>query len=166
MRTITLTSVLEWLTTRLGSDTPKTTLKLYFELLDAVLTAAAANKVIPENPCDSVKLPQILRGRFRAPKWVPTEHEVLAPLDAVRRRTGPRPGWRRTGLPVWRSDWARKTRAAASTPSTANCTSFSNWMYSPREHDGFFVVTLYWMSRKHKVPGHSGEMWRRGDLNP
>ena len=36
MRAITLTGVLEWLSLRLATDTPKSTLRLYFDLLDAV----------------------------------------------------------------------------------------------------------------------------------
>jgi integrase len=83
IRTITLTSVLEWLSLRLAEGTPKSSLKLYFELLDAVMAAAVTDKVISENPCDGVKLAQILRGLSRTPKWVPTETEVLALLDAV-----------------------------------------------------------------------------------
>jgi integrase len=83
VRSITLTAVLEWLTRRLADGTPKSSLKLYFELLDAVLGAAVADKVIPDNPCDGVKLAQVFRGLSRAPKWVPTEGEVLALLEAV-----------------------------------------------------------------------------------
>ncbi|ROO52497.1 phage integrase family protein [Micromonospora sp. Llam0] len=82
-RSIRLTSVLEWLTRRLSEDTPGSTLRLYFELLDAVLAAAVADKLIPDNPCDGVKLAQVLRGVSRVPKWVPTEAEVLALIDAV-----------------------------------------------------------------------------------
>ncbi|MFE9651553.1 tyrosine-type recombinase/integrase [Micromonospora sp. NPDC006431] len=83
LRAIHLTAVLEWLTRRLEEGTPRTSLKLYFELLDTVLNAAVTDKVIPDNPCDGVKLAQVLRGFSRAPKWVPTEGEVLALLDAV-----------------------------------------------------------------------------------
>ncbi|HEY8533318.1 MAG TPA: site-specific integrase, partial [Micromonospora sp.] len=63
--------------------TPRSSLKLYFELLDTVMAAATADRIIPSNPCDGVKLAQVLRGLSRAPKWVPTEDEVLALLDAV-----------------------------------------------------------------------------------
>jgi integrase len=83
MRAITLTSVLEWLTIRLADDTPKSSLRLYFELLDAVLAAAVTDRAIPENPCAGVKLAQVLRGLSRAPKWVPNEDEVLALLEVV-----------------------------------------------------------------------------------
>lgn len=83
IRAITPTSVLEWLTLRLANGTPKSSLKLYFELLDTVLAAAVTDKVIPENPCDGIKLAQVLRGLSRAPKWIPTESEVLALLDVV-----------------------------------------------------------------------------------
>jgi integrase len=83
LRKITLTGVLEWLSVRLATDTPKSTLKLYFELLDAIMAAAVTDKLVAENPCDGVKLGQILRGLTHVPKWVPTETEVLALLGAV-----------------------------------------------------------------------------------
>ncbi|QDY05751.1 site-specific integrase [Micromonospora sp. HM134] len=83
LRAIRLTTVLEWLTRRLGEGTPKSSLKLYVELLDAVLSAAVTDKLIPDNPCDGVKLAQVLRGLTHAPKWVPTEDEVLVLLDVV-----------------------------------------------------------------------------------
>ncbi|MET8353469.1 site-specific integrase [Micromonospora sp. NPDC005206] len=82
-RSITLTTVLEWLTSQLANDVPKSSMRLYFELLDAILAAAVTDKVIPDNPCDGVKLVKVLRGLSRVPKWVPTEHDVLALLDAV-----------------------------------------------------------------------------------
>jgi integrase len=85
-RTITPTSVLEWLTLRLIDNTPPSSLKLYFELLDTVLTAAVVDKVTVENPCDGIRLAQILRGLNRTPKWVPTETEVLALFDTVPER--------------------------------------------------------------------------------
>lgn len=66
IRSITLTQVLEWLSRRLAEETPKSSLRLYFELVDAVMSAAVTDKVIPENPCDGVKLSQVLRGLSRA----------------------------------------------------------------------------------------------------
>lgn len=56
LRLIRLTGVLEWLTRRLDEGTPKSSLKLYFELLDAVLNAAVTDKIIADNPCDGVRL--------------------------------------------------------------------------------------------------------------
>ena len=111
---------------RLASDTPKTTLKLYFELLDAVLTAGVADKGDPRSPCDGVKLSQILRGMSRAPKWVPTEKEVLALLDVVphRYRAAIWLGAGRATGSV--RSWVWKTRSAASTPPTTNYMSFSS----------------------------------------
>jgi integrase len=80
---ITTTLVLEWISRRLADDTPKSSLKLYFELLDAVLAAAVADKEASENPCDGVKLGQILRGVSRAPKWVPSQDDVVALFHVV-----------------------------------------------------------------------------------
>ncbi|WP_412738162.1 tyrosine-type recombinase/integrase [Krasilnikovia sp. MM14-A1259] len=82
-RAITTTAILEWISRRLAENTPKSSLRLYFELLDTVLAAAVADKEATENPCDGVKLGQILRGVSRAPKWVPTQDDVLALFDAV-----------------------------------------------------------------------------------
>jgi hypothetical protein len=44
LRSITLTGVLEWLSTRLADGTPKSSFKLYFELLDAVMGAAVVDR--------------------------------------------------------------------------------------------------------------------------
>jgi integrase len=86
LRSITLTSVLEWVSLRLAEDTPKSSLKLYFELFDTVLTAAVTDKALPDNPCSGVRLSQILRGVSRAPKWVPDEKAVLRLFQAVPNR--------------------------------------------------------------------------------
>jgi hypothetical protein len=82
----TFTNVLEWLSGRLDEGTPKATLRLYFELLDAVMSAAVADSVIADNPCAEIKLNQVFRGLTRAPKWVPSEQEVSALLEVVPQR--------------------------------------------------------------------------------
>ncbi|GAA1769452.1 hypothetical protein [Luedemannella helvata] len=51
-----------------------------------MLTAAVGDSVIGENPCNGIKPNQVFQGLSRAPKWVPTEREVLALLDPVPRR--------------------------------------------------------------------------------
>lgn len=56
MGEITLTEVLEWLVRQLAEGKPKTSIKLYFELFDAVLAGAKADKLIEDNPCDGVRL--------------------------------------------------------------------------------------------------------------
>jgi hypothetical protein len=43
-------------------------LRLYFELLDAVMAAALRDKVTQDNPCDGIKLSQVFRGLSSAPK--------------------------------------------------------------------------------------------------
>ncbi len=139
VRAITLTSVLEWLSRRLAEDTPRSTLKLYHELLDAVLAAAVTDKVIPENPCDGVKLAQILRGLSRAPKWVPTEAEVLALLDAVPARyhaavwLGAGQGCR-LGEALGMEDSGR-----CLDPERGELHVIQQLRYSPREHGGFYL---------------------------
>ncbi|MFB9450848.1 phage integrase central domain-containing protein [Dactylosporangium vinaceum] len=66
MRSITLTEVLEWLARQLGEGKAKSSIKLYFELLDAICAAAVADKVMPDKPCASVRLAKILNGVSRA----------------------------------------------------------------------------------------------------
>lgn len=83
MRSMTLTDVLEWMTRRLATGTPKSSLKLYFELLKTIMNAAVTDRVIRHNPCDGVKIAQVFRGMSRVPKWVPTEEQVLALVDVV-----------------------------------------------------------------------------------
>jgi len=83
LRAITLTSVLEWLARQLGEGKPKSSIRLYFELLDAVLSAAVTDKLLPDNPCDGVRLTKLLSGLSRTPKWVPTDDEVVRLIDAV-----------------------------------------------------------------------------------
>ncbi|NJC68820.1 site-specific integrase [Planosporangium thailandense] len=139
LRTITLTSVLEWLSARLADGTPKSSLKLYIELLDAVMTAAVTDKVIAENPCDGVKLAQILHGLSRAPKWVPTECEVLALLDAV-------PARYRAAIWLGAGQGCRLGEALGVERGT-RCVDadrgelhiVQQLRYSPREHGGFYL---------------------------
>jgi hypothetical protein len=47
------------------------------------LGAAVVDRVIPDNPCSSIRVSSILRGLSRAPKWVPTTEQALALLDVV-----------------------------------------------------------------------------------
>ena len=86
LRSITQTDVLLWLAQRLGSGTPQSSMRLYFELLDAVLAGALTDKLIPDNPCAGIKLSQVFKGLTRAPKWVPTEAEVVRLFDVVPER--------------------------------------------------------------------------------
>ena len=86
VRSITQTDVLLWLAHRLGAGIPQSSLRLYFELFDTIMAAAVTDKVIPDNPCDGIKLSQVFRGLSRAPKWVPDEGDVLRLFDAVSER--------------------------------------------------------------------------------
>ncbi len=139
LRAINLTSVLEWLTRRLTEGTPSTSLKLYFELLDTVLSAAVTDKIIPDNPCDGVKLSQVLRGYSRAPKWVPTEGEVLALLDAV-------PARYRAAIWLGAGQGCRLGEALGMEAGT-RCVDqergelhiIQQLRYAPRQHDGFYL---------------------------
>jgi integrase len=86
IRSITRTDVLLWLAQRLAAGVAQSSLRLYFELLDAVLSGAVTDKVIPDNPCDGIKLSQVFRGVSRVPKWVPDRDDVLRLFDAVPER--------------------------------------------------------------------------------
>ncbi|MFC7547164.1 tyrosine-type recombinase/integrase [Plantactinospora sp. GCM10030261] len=138
-RAVTLTTVMEWLSRRLAEDTPKSSLKLYFELLDAVMSAAVTDKVIPDNPCDGVKLAQVLRGLSRTPKWVPTEREVLALLGTVPDRyramiwLGAGQGCR-LGEALGMEDGERCVDIGR-----AELHVVQQLRYSPKEHDGFYL---------------------------
>jgi hypothetical protein len=60
--------VLRWLAKELADGVPQSSLRLYFELLDAVMAAALRDKVTQDNPCDGIKLSQVFRGLSSAPK--------------------------------------------------------------------------------------------------
>ncbi|MFI7022778.1 tyrosine-type recombinase/integrase [Micromonospora sp. NPDC049900] len=86
IRSINLTDVLAWLGRLLDDGVPKTSVSLYFGLFKTIMNAAVIDKVIPDNPCNGVKLAQILRGLSRVPKWVPTNDQVLRLAEVVPRR--------------------------------------------------------------------------------
>ncbi|MEU8210209.1 site-specific integrase [Micromonospora sp. NPDC049044] len=86
IRSITLTDVMAWLGRMLDDQTAKSSIGLYFGVLKAILNAAVIDKVLEDNPCDGVNLTQVLRGMSRAPKWVPTEDQVLKLTEVVPRR--------------------------------------------------------------------------------
>ncbi|RIV30866.1 tyrosine-type recombinase/integrase [Micromonospora radicis] len=83
IRAITVTDVLEWVARLLQNEVAQSSVKTYFDLLNNVMNSAMADKVIPDNPCKSIRLFAILRGFSRAPKWVPTDDDVLALVDVV-----------------------------------------------------------------------------------
>jgi integrase len=86
LRSITQTDVLLWLAQRLAAGAEQSSLRLYFELFDAVMAGAVTDKAIEDNPCDGIKLSQVFRGLTRAPQWVPDESDVLRLFDAVPER--------------------------------------------------------------------------------
>lgn len=75
--------MLEWVAECLAADMPQASIKLYFELIDTILTAALADKQLVDNPCDGIRLSKILRGVSREPLWVPNETEVARLLRVV-----------------------------------------------------------------------------------
>jgi integrase len=139
IRAITPTTVLEWLSRKLLDDTPKSSLKLYFELLDAVLAAAVVDRATADNPCDGVKLAQVLRGLSREPKWIPSRDEVLALFEAV-------PDRYRAILWLGAGEGLRISEALAFEDST-RCLELDHHelhvvqqlRYAPREYGGFYL---------------------------
>lgn len=86
IRSINLTDVLAWLGRLLDNGVPKSSVSLYFGLFKTIMNAAVIDRVIPDNPCNGVKLAQVLRGLSRVPKWVPTSEQVLKLVEVVPRR--------------------------------------------------------------------------------
>jgi len=139
MRSITLTEVLEWLARQLGEGKAKSSIKLYFELLDAICAAAVADKVMPDNPCAGVRLSKVLNGVSRAPKWIPTEDQVLKLLDVVP------PRWEAA---VWLGAGAGlRPSEAIGIEEGERCFDFAEQelhvvqqlRYLPRTHGGFYL---------------------------
>jgi hypothetical protein len=85
-RSITQTDVLLWLTRCLADGIPPSSVRLYFELFDAIMAAAVRDGVVPANPCDGIKLSQVFRGLTRAPKWVPDDQQVMRLFEVVPER--------------------------------------------------------------------------------
>lgn len=83
MRAITVTDVLEWIAKLLQKKVAQSSVKTYFDVFNALMNAAVADKVIPDNPCKAIKLSAILRGFSRAPKWVPTPEQVVRLREVV-----------------------------------------------------------------------------------
>ncbi|WP_432833555.1 hypothetical protein [Dactylosporangium sp. CA-092794] len=77
------TLVLEWLGGLRADGRPKSSIKLYFELLDAILAAMVRDRIRSDNPCAGIRLAKILDGLSITPKWVPTPDQVLRLLDAM-----------------------------------------------------------------------------------
>ncbi|MEV0216012.1 tyrosine-type recombinase/integrase [Micromonospora sp. NPDC050695] len=86
IRSINLTDVMAWIGELLDERVAKSSIGLYFGVLKTILNAAVIDKVLSENPCNDVNLSQLLRGVSRAPKWVPTEDQVLKLIEVVPRR--------------------------------------------------------------------------------
>lgn len=80
---ITVTEVMEWIGTLLRNEAAQSSVRTYFDLLNLIMGSAMTDKVIPDNPCSSIRLSAVLKGLSRSPKWVPNDEQVLALLNAV-----------------------------------------------------------------------------------
>ena len=139
VRSITLTEVLEWLARQLADGKPKSSIKLYFELLDAVLGAAVRDKIMPDNPCAGVRLSKILSGLSRRPKWVPTEDQVLRLLDVMPARHQAA-AWLGAGQGLRLGEalgMENGTRCVDARDGELHVVQ--QLRYSPQTHDGFYL---------------------------
>jgi integrase len=139
LRSITQTDVLLWLAERLGDGMAASSLRLYFELFDAVMSGAATDKIVPDNPCDGIKLSQVFRGLSRAPKWVPERDDVLRLFGKVPERYH--------GL-LWLGAGAGlRISEALGFEHGPRCLDAGNEQlhvvqqlrYAPKEYDGFYL---------------------------
>ena len=83
IRAITVTDILAWITRLIDKGAARSSVRTYFNVLNAVMNAAVVDRVLSDNPCKAIRISAILRGISRAPKWVPTTDDVLSLLDAV-----------------------------------------------------------------------------------
>ena len=83
IQSINVTHILEWIAKLLEANVAQSSVKTYFNVLNAIMNAAVVDKVIPDNPCKAIRLSAILRGLSRAPKWVPTTDDVFTLMQVV-----------------------------------------------------------------------------------
>jgi hypothetical protein len=141
-RSITQTDVLLWLSRCLADGRPTSSLRLYFELLDAILAAAVRDKAIDDNPCDGIKLSQVFRGLTRAPKWVPSDQDVMRLFEVVPERYH--------GLLLLGAGEALRIGEALGVEDGPRCLEpehgelhvVQQLGYEPREYDGGFHLRL------------------------
>jgi integrase len=140
IRSINLTDVMAWLSRLLEDGIPKSSVSLYFGLFKTIMNAAVIDKAIPDNPCDGVNLAQVLRGLSRAPKWVPTEDQVLKLIDVV-------PDRFRAALWLGAGEGMRLSEVLGMENGT-RCTDFlrrelhvvQQLRHSPEHFDGFYLA--------------------------
>ncbi len=138
MSGITTTRVLEWLTAMVKDGLPKTSIRLYYDLLRTVMRSAVTDKVMTANPTDGIRLDHILRGLSRAPKWVPTAEQVVTLFEVVPARYKAAM-WLGAGQGV-------RIGEALGMENTTRCTDFlrrelhvvQQLRHSP-EHGGFYL---------------------------
>ncbi|MER7005226.1 site-specific integrase [Dactylosporangium sp. NPDC000555] len=134
------TQVLEWLGRMRADGMPKSVIKLYFELLDAVLAAMVRDKAREDNPCDGIRLARILDGLSITPKWVPTPEQVLRLLDAIPARYR-LAGWLgagqglRIGEALGMEDGLR-----CADQGEGELHVVQQLRYSPKEYGGFYLA--------------------------
>lgn len=142
VRSINQTDVLLWLAQRLADGTAQSSVRLYFELFDAVMAAAIRDKVISDNPCDRIKLSQVFRGLTRAPKWVPERDDVLRLFKVVPERYH---GllWLGAGAGLRISEaLGFEDGPRCLDPENEELHVIQQLRYAPREHEGGFHLSL------------------------
>jgi integrase len=83
IRSINVTDILEWIANLIAAHAAQSSIKTYFDVLNNIMNAALADKVISDNPCRAIRLSAVLRRFSRAPKWVPNDEQVLALVEVV-----------------------------------------------------------------------------------
>jgi integrase len=88
IRAITTTDVLEWIACRITGTpaTPRSSMKLYCDLFRTIMNSAEIDGLLRANPCRAIKTAAAFRGLSGAPRWIPTETQVLDLFDVVPRR--------------------------------------------------------------------------------
>ncbi|WP_433054214.1 tyrosine-type recombinase/integrase [Dactylosporangium sp. CS-033363] len=137
---ITETSVLEWLSALRRNGHARSSIKLYFELLDAICAAMVRDKKRDDNPCEGIRLAKTLGGMASAPKWVPTADQVWRMLDTMPPRYRAA-GWLgageglRFGEALGMEDGPR-----CIDPAEAELHVVQQLRYSPKEYGGFYLT--------------------------
>jgi integrase len=142
IRKINQTDVLLWLAQRLADGTAPSSLRLYFELFDAVMAAAVRDKVLTDNPCAGIKLSQVFRGLSRAPKWVPERDDVLRLFKVVPQRYH---GllWLGAGAGMRISEaLGFEDGSRCLDPENEELHVIQQLRYAPREYEGGFHLSL------------------------
>lgn len=85
IRAITTTDVMEWIAGRLNGTpaTPRSSMKLYYDLFRTIMNSAEIDGIIRISPCRAIKTAVAFRGFTSTPRWIPTDTQVLDLFEVV-----------------------------------------------------------------------------------